>query len=148
MGSFMLPCLSRDPRIKRLKENDLYWVATLLDPQYKQKVAELLPNYRKSERMQQFQNKLKSMLYTEYKGDVRAQWESNRGRGETYPPPTTTMPARTGRFPDVLLMEDMQSFLSPTHRHIPSGSTLRERLDRQVADYLALTADIDTLRSD
>ena len=47
-----------------------------------------------------------------------------------------------------LLMEDMQSFFSPTHRRSPSGSTLRERLDRQVADYLALTADIDTLRSD
>ena len=146
MGSFMLSCLLRDPRIKRLKENDLYWVATLLDPRYKQKVDEMLPNYRKSERMQQFQNKLKIMLYTAYKGDVRAQRESNRGRGESNPPPTT--PARTGSFTDVLLMEDMRSFLSPTHRRSPSGSTLRERLDRQVADYLALTADIDTLRSD
>ena len=145
MGSFMLSCLLRDPRIKRIKENDLYWVATLLDPRYKQKVAEMLPNYRKSERMQQFKTKLKNMLYTAYKGDVTAQRESNRGRGECNPPPTTA--ARTGRFTDVLLMEDMRSFFSPTHRHSPSGSSLRERLDRQVADYLALTADIDTLRS-
>ena len=38
MGSFMLSCLLSDPRIKRIKENDLYWVATLLDPRYKQKV--------------------------------------------------------------------------------------------------------------
>ena len=148
MGSFMLSCLLRDPRIKRMKENDLYWVATLLDPRYKQKVAEMLPNSRKSERMQQFKNKLKNMLYTAYKGDVTAQRESNRGRGVSHPPPTTTTPVRTGRSTDVLLMEDMRSFFSPTHSHSPSGSTLRERLDRQVADYLALTADIDTLRSE
>ena len=95
--------------------------------------------------MQQFKTKLKNMLYTAYKGDVPAQRESNLGRGECNPPPTTA--ARTGRFTDVLLMEDMLSFFRPTHRHSPSGSSLRERLDRQVADYLALTADIVTLRS-
>ena len=58
------------------------------------------------------------------------------------------MLVRTGRITDVLLIEDMQSFLSAMLRHSPSGSTLREQLDRQVAGYLALSADIDTLRSD
>ena len=92
------------PSYKKAEGEQAVLGGHVLDPRYKQKVAEMLPNYRKSERMQQFQNKLKSMLYTAYKGDVRAQRESNRGRGESNPPPTTTTPARTGRFTDMLLL--------------------------------------------
>ncbi|XP_068122479.1 enteropeptidase-like [Hyperolius riggenbachi] len=32
MGKFMLPCLRKDPHIKIMKDMDLYWVATLLEP--------------------------------------------------------------------------------------------------------------------
>uniref|UniRef100_A0A803JEL1 BED-type domain-containing protein n=1 Tax=Xenopus tropicalis TaxID=8364 RepID=A0A803JEL1_XENTR len=142
MGSFMLSCLLKDPRIKRLKEKDLYWVATLLDPRYKHKVAEMLPTYHKSERMLHFQTSLQNMLYNAFKGDVTPH---SRGRGASNPP--TSTPARTMHFCHSVT-SDMQSFFSPRQRQDPSGSTLRERLDRQVADYLALTADIDTLRSD
>lgn len=146
MGSFMLSCLLKDPRIKRLKEKDLYWVATLLDPRYKHKVSEMLPTYHKSEKMRHLQTSLQNMLYNAFKGDVTSgTHQHSRGRGASNP--ATSTPARTKPFGQSVT-SDMQMFFCPRQRHNPSGSTLKERLDRQVADYLALTADIDTLRSD
>uniref|UniRef100_A0A8C5MP76 BED-type domain-containing protein n=1 Tax=Leptobrachium leishanense TaxID=445787 RepID=A0A8C5MP76_9ANUR len=42
MGTLMMQSLLKDPRIRAIKERDHYWLATLLDPRYKGKVAELI----------------------------------------------------------------------------------------------------------
>ena len=39
MASLILQSLRKDPRIRAIKERDHYWLATLLDPHYKSKVA-------------------------------------------------------------------------------------------------------------
>ena len=42
MASLILQSLRKDPRICAIKERDNYWLATLLDPCYKNKVADLI----------------------------------------------------------------------------------------------------------
>ena len=42
MASLILQSLRKDPRIRAIKERDHYWLATLLDPRYKGKVADLI----------------------------------------------------------------------------------------------------------
>lgn len=40
---FMVKCLYKNPQIQVIKERDHYWLATLLDPKYNGKKANLLP---------------------------------------------------------------------------------------------------------
>ena len=54
MGAFMLQCLKREPCIKSIKGKDQYWVATYLDPWYKNKIADMLPASQRAGRMQHF----------------------------------------------------------------------------------------------
>ena len=94
--------------------------------------------------MQHFQALLREMLHSAF---------ASAGRGisthrETVLGTNPTAPARRGRFEDVLVTNDMRSFFQPTHRQLSSRSSIRERLDRQVSDYIGLTADVDALRSD
>ena len=42
MASLILQILRKDPRIRGIKERDQYWLATLLDPHYKGKVADII----------------------------------------------------------------------------------------------------------
>uniref|UniRef100_A0A8C5QGG8 Uncharacterized protein n=1 Tax=Leptobrachium leishanense TaxID=445787 RepID=A0A8C5QGG8_9ANUR len=51
MGSLMMQSLLKDPRICAIKERDHYWLATLLDPRYKGKVAELILPVQREHRM-------------------------------------------------------------------------------------------------
>uniref|UniRef100_A0A8C5LXF4 BED-type domain-containing protein n=1 Tax=Leptobrachium leishanense TaxID=445787 RepID=A0A8C5LXF4_9ANUR len=51
MGSLMMQSLLKDPRIHAIKERDHYWLATLLDPRYKGKVAELILPAQREHRM-------------------------------------------------------------------------------------------------
>uniref|UniRef100_A0A8C5M377 BED-type domain-containing protein n=1 Tax=Leptobrachium leishanense TaxID=445787 RepID=A0A8C5M377_9ANUR len=58
MGSLILQSLLKDPKIRAIKERDHYWLAALLDPRYKGKVAELILPSQKEDRMKQLEDAL------------------------------------------------------------------------------------------
>uniref|UniRef100_A0A8C5LZC6 Uncharacterized protein n=1 Tax=Leptobrachium leishanense TaxID=445787 RepID=A0A8C5LZC6_9ANUR len=62
MGSLIMQSLLKDPRIPAIKERDHYWLATLLDPRYKGKVAELILPAQREHRMKQLEDALKRHL--------------------------------------------------------------------------------------
>ena len=51
MASLILQSLRKDPRIRAIKERDHYWLATLLDPRYKSKVADLILLAQREQKM-------------------------------------------------------------------------------------------------
>ena len=112
-----------------------------LDPRYKQNMAEMLQPSQRAIRMHHFQALLREMLHSAFACAARR----ISTRRETVVGSNPTAPARRGRFEDVLVTNDMRSFFQPTHRQLSSGSSIRERLDRQVSDYIGLMASDEPL---
>ena len=51
MASLILQSLRKNPRIRAIKGMDHYWLATLLDPHYKNKVADLILPAQREQKM-------------------------------------------------------------------------------------------------
>ena len=62
MASLILQSLRKDPRVRGIKERDHYWLATLLDPRYKSKVAELILPSQREMKMKHLREALQKAL--------------------------------------------------------------------------------------
>uniref|UniRef100_A0A8C5MP71 HAT C-terminal dimerisation domain-containing protein n=1 Tax=Leptobrachium leishanense TaxID=445787 RepID=A0A8C5MP71_9ANUR len=141
MGSLMMQSLLKDPRIRAIKERDHYWLATLLDPRYKGKVAELILPAQREHRMKKLEDALKRHLCNTFPGtgrlpsaDTRASEaaddQRNSGEGQ-------------GRLTDAFL-----NFFSPRRPGTSNVGTHCQRLHHMVQDYLGARADLDTFPAD
>uniref|UniRef100_A0A8C5QZ76 HAT C-terminal dimerisation domain-containing protein n=1 Tax=Leptobrachium leishanense TaxID=445787 RepID=A0A8C5QZ76_9ANUR len=141
MGSLMMQSLLKDPRICAIKEMDHYWLATLLDPRYKGKVAELILPAQREHRMKKLEDALKRHLCNTFPGtgrlpsaDTRASEaaddQRNSGEGQ-------------GRLTDAFL-----NFFSPRRPGTSNVGTHCQRLHHMVQDYLGARADLDTFPAD
>ena len=113
----MLQCFKRDLRIKSIKDKDQYlgtgW------QKHGRNVTTITEGYQNAA----LPGLAREMLHSAFASTHR----------ETVLGTNPTAPARRGRFEDVLVTNDMRSFFQPTHRQLASGSSIGERLDRQVS---------------
>uniref|UniRef100_A0A8C5MMB6 BED-type domain-containing protein n=1 Tax=Leptobrachium leishanense TaxID=445787 RepID=A0A8C5MMB6_9ANUR len=120
---------------------DHYWLATLLDPRYKGKVAELILPAQREHRMTKLEDALKRNLCNTFPGTVRlpsadtraseaAGDQRNSGEGQ-------------GRLTDAFL-----NFFSPRRPGTSNVGTHCQRLHHMVQDYLGARADLDTFPAD
>uniref|UniRef100_A0A8C5QEU3 HAT C-terminal dimerisation domain-containing protein n=1 Tax=Leptobrachium leishanense TaxID=445787 RepID=A0A8C5QEU3_9ANUR len=147
MGSLMMQSLLKDPRIRAIKERDHYWLATLLDPRYKGKVAELILPALREHKMKKLEDALKRHLCNTFPGtgslpstvrlpsaDTRASEaagdQRNSGEGQ-------------GRLTDAFF-----TFFSPRRPGTSNVGTHCQRLHHMVQDYLGARADLDTFPAD
>ena len=77
--SLTLQSLRKDPRICAIKEMDLYWLATLLDPRYKSKVADLILPAQREQKMKHLREALQKGLCNAFPETGRLQ---NPGPGQ------------------------------------------------------------------
>ena len=71
--------LQKDPRIRAIKERDHYWLATLLDPRYKSKVADLILPVQREQKMKHLWEALQKGLCNAFPETGRLQ---NAGPGQ------------------------------------------------------------------
>uniref|UniRef100_A0A8C5MBG2 Uncharacterized protein n=1 Tax=Leptobrachium leishanense TaxID=445787 RepID=A0A8C5MBG2_9ANUR len=141
MGSLMMQSLLKDPRIRAIKERDHYWLATLLDPRYKGKVAELILPAQREHRMKKLEDALKRHLCNTFpctgrlpSADTCASEaaDDQRNSGEVQ-----------GRLTDAFF-----NFFSPRRPGTSNVGTHCQRLHHMVQDYLGARADLDTFPAD
>uniref|UniRef100_A0A8C5Q2X1 Uncharacterized protein n=1 Tax=Leptobrachium leishanense TaxID=445787 RepID=A0A8C5Q2X1_9ANUR len=141
MGSLIMQSLLKDPRIRAIKQRDHYWLATLLDPRYKGKVAELILPSQREPWMKKLEDALKRHLCNTFPDTGRlpgddtlaseaAGDQSNSGEGQ-------------GRLTDAFLI-----FFSPRRPGTSNVGTHCQRLHHMVQDYLGARADLDTFPAD
>uniref|UniRef100_A0A8C5MB93 BED-type domain-containing protein n=1 Tax=Leptobrachium leishanense TaxID=445787 RepID=A0A8C5MB93_9ANUR len=141
MGSLIMQSLLKDPRIRAIKERDHYWLATLLDPRYKGKIAELILPAQREHRMKKLEDALKRHLCNTFPGTGRLPSDDTRA-SEAVDDQRNSGEGR-GRLTDAFLI-----FFSP---HCPGTSNVGthcQRLHHMVQDYLGARADLDTFPED
>uniref|UniRef100_A0A8C5W861 HAT C-terminal dimerisation domain-containing protein n=1 Tax=Leptobrachium leishanense TaxID=445787 RepID=A0A8C5W861_9ANUR len=141
MGSLMMQSLLKDPRIRAIKERDHYWLATLLDPRYKGKVAELILPAQREHRMTKLEDALKRNLCNTFPGTVRLPSADTRA-SETAGDQRNSGEGQ-GRLTDAFL-----NFFSPRRPGTSNVNTHCQRLHHMVQDYLGARADLDTFPGD
>ncbi|KAM4044406.1 zinc finger BED domain-containing protein 4-like [Anomaloglossus baeobatrachus] len=80
MSQYMLLCLHNDRRVARILTSAKYWVATMLDPRYKDNVPSLLPSLERDNKMCDYKRTLVDALMTAFPADAGGSAES-QGRG-------------------------------------------------------------------
>ena len=80
MASLILQSLWKDPRIHGIKERDQYWLATLLDPRYKGKDADLILPSQREQRMKHLREDLQKGLCNAFPQTGRLQTPVPRQR--------------------------------------------------------------------
>uniref|UniRef100_A0A8C5QL81 BED-type domain-containing protein n=1 Tax=Leptobrachium leishanense TaxID=445787 RepID=A0A8C5QL81_9ANUR len=137
MGSVMMQSLLKDPRTRAIKERDHYWLATLLDPRYKGKVAELILPTQREHRMKKLKDALKRHLCNTFPGTGRlpsADRRASEAAGDQ-----RNSGEDQGRLTDAFL-----NFFSPRHPGTSNVGTHCQHLHHMVQDYLGARADLDT----
>ena len=82
MSDYMLQCLRNDSRVAHILTCADYWVATLLDPRYKDNVPTLLPALECDRKMREYKRTLVDTLLRAFPTDTGGQVEAQgEGRG-------------------------------------------------------------------
>lgn len=141
MAAHMLRCLRRDPRIKKIKGRDDYWVATLLDPRCKGKLEQFIPASRREARMQN----LRAVLI------LRLQQANPLPHAPVLPAHLTQQvaaPSSTSRAGD--FMGEMRQFYQSARPSTSdsSSSSHHQRLARMVADCMGSIGASDSMSTD
>ncbi|XP_068122102.1 zinc finger BED domain-containing protein 6-like [Hyperolius riggenbachi] len=130
MAAHMIRCLRQDPRIKKIKDRDDYWIATLLDPRYKEKLPEFIDPSQRKQRITQLTSLLKKKLI------------------EAFPQPELTESHSTNTHQRAVssssishggnLMQVWRDFFQPRQVSETHGSVSshQQRLERLVVDYM------------
>lgn len=145
MSAWMLHFLQHDPRIKAIKMNNSYWVATLLDPRYKTKLSTFLPPTQIESKMQEMETLLIDQLETSVASASRSPnvtVEQHQRRDSSRVPSRRSGSSRQG---GRSLMGDLWQSLfttSPTHAMQGTHPTHRDQLKIMVHDYLRLNTDV------
>ncbi|KAM4032307.1 zinc finger BED domain-containing protein 6-like isoform 2-T2 [Anomaloglossus baeobatrachus] len=82
MSQYMLLCLHNDCRVAQILTSNYYWVATLLDPRYKDHVPLLLSSLERDSKMREYKRTLVDALLTAFPPDTGGSVKAKgRGRG-------------------------------------------------------------------
>ncbi|XP_073415609.1 zinc finger BED domain-containing protein 4-like [Dendrobates tinctorius] len=138
MSQYMLLCLRNDRRVARIITSDDYWVATLLDPRYKDNVPSLLPSPEWDCKMQEYKSMLVDALLMAFPPDSGGSVEE-QGRGERGNRQCSwgTSPTSGGR---ISIAEMWKTFLSMPHLLPPSDMvriSRKQRFNNMVEDYMS-----------
>ena len=82
MSDYMLQCLHNDSRVAHILTCADYWVATLLDPRYKDNVPTLLPALERDRKMHEYKRTLVKALLRAFPNVTGEQVEA-QGCGAT-----------------------------------------------------------------
>ncbi|KAM4019235.1 zinc finger BED domain-containing protein 6-like [Anomaloglossus baeobatrachus] len=139
MSQYMLVCLHNDQRVARIVSSADYWVATLLDPRYKDNVPSLLPSVERDRKMREFKLTLVESLLTAFPPDSGDSGkEQGRGGEGSGPNNWSTGTTSEGR---VIMAEMWNTFFStPQDPEPPSDSICinrRQRFSNMVEEYLS-----------
>ncbi|XP_077119145.1 zinc finger BED domain-containing protein 4-like [Ranitomeya variabilis] len=139
MSQYMLLCLRNDRRVARIVTSDDYWVATLLDPRYKDNVPSLLPSPEWDCKMQEYKRMLVDALLTAFPPDSGGSVEEQgRGEGEKHQRSWGSITTSGGR---ISIAEMWKTFLSTPQLLAPPSEMVhisrRQRFNNMVEDYLS-----------
>ena len=127
MSDYMLQCLRNDSRVAHILTCADYWVATLLDPRYKDNVPTLLPALERDRKMREYKRTLVDALLRAFPNVTGEQVEGQgrggaRGRQRSF----VTASSSEGR---VSMAEMWKSFVSTPQINAPPPDT--ERVSRR-----------------
>ncbi|KAM4025255.1 uncharacterized protein ACNLHF_025839 [Anomaloglossus baeobatrachus] len=154
MSAFLLHYLQHDPRIVKIRSDDEYWLATLLDPRYKSKFCDIIPAIERDARMQEYQQKLLLDLNSAFPPNTRgARSESpscnstNMGRSRHLQQSTRTSSTVSGAGNSNFIVS-FHNFFRPSFARPPETTSLThsERLERIIQEYLQMNIDAMTLQ--
>ena len=77
MASLILQSLRKDPCIRGIKTRDYYWLATVLDPRYKSKVADLILPSQREQKIKHLREALQKGLCNAFPVGMSFEFESN-----------------------------------------------------------------------
>uniref|UniRef100_A0A8C5LUH2 HAT C-terminal dimerisation domain-containing protein n=1 Tax=Leptobrachium leishanense TaxID=445787 RepID=A0A8C5LUH2_9ANUR len=141
MGSLIMQSLLKDPSIRAIKERDHYWLATLLDPRYKGKVAELTLPAQREHRMKKLEDALMRHLCNTFPGTGRLR-SDDTGASEAADDQRNSGECRCH------LTDAFLNFFSPRRPGTSNVGTHCQRLHHMVQDYLGARADLDNFPAD
>lgn len=139
MASLILQSLRKDPRVLRIKERDHYWLATLLDPRYKGKVADLILPSQREQRMRHLREALQKGLCNAFPETGRLQTPGPGRRVAEASVSGRRSGGEGGRLTDAF-----RQFFSPQPQGMIGSSNHRQRLIYMVQEYLGARSDLDT----
>uniref|UniRef100_A0A8C5QAH9 BED-type domain-containing protein n=1 Tax=Leptobrachium leishanense TaxID=445787 RepID=A0A8C5QAH9_9ANUR len=129
------------PSLALKAPRDHYWLASLLDPRFKGKVAELILPAQREHRMKQLVDALKRHLCNTFPGTGRLP-SDDTGASEAADDQGNSGEGR-GRLTDAFL-----NFFSARRPGTSNVGTHCQRLHHMVQDYLGARADLDTFPAD
>lgn len=139
MASLILQSLRKDPRIRGIKEKDQYWLATLLDPRYKGKVADLILPSQREQRMKHLREALQKGLCNAFPETGRLQTPVSGQRVAEASVSQRRSGGEGGRLTDAF-----RQFFGPQPQGMIGSSNHRQRLFYMVQEYLGARSDLDT----
>ena len=140
MNDYMLKCLCNDCRVAHILTCADYWVATLLDPRYKDSVPSLISSLERDRKMRDYRRTLVDALLrsfpTDAGGQVEAQGEG-RGGGRGRQRSCVSASTSEGR----VSMADMwKSFVTSPQQPPPTADmervSRRQHLNNMVEQFL------------
>ncbi|XP_075178562.1 zinc finger BED domain-containing protein 6-like [Anomaloglossus baeobatrachus] len=139
MSQYMLVCLHNDQRVTRIVTSADYWVATLLDPRYKDNVPSLLRSVERDRKMREFKLTLVESLLTAFPPDSEDSGkEQGRGGEGSGPNSWSTGTTSKGRFS---MAKMWNTFLSTPQDPEPRSNSIRisrkQRFNNMVEDYVS-----------
>ncbi|KAM4019234.1 zinc finger BED domain-containing protein 6-like [Anomaloglossus baeobatrachus] len=139
MSQYMLVCLHNDLRVARIVSSADYWLATLLDPRYKDNVPSLLPSVERDRKMREFKLTLVESLLTAFPPDSEDSGkEQGRGGEGSGPNSWSTGTTSEGR---VIMAEMWNTFFSTPQDPEPSSDSIcinrRQRFSNMVEEYVS-----------
>ncbi|XP_071995959.1 zinc finger BED domain-containing protein 6-like [Engystomops pustulosus] len=91
MSHFMLQCLRNDPRVARIVSSADYWVATLLDPRYKDKITSLIAPLKYERKMREYKCTLVEALLAKFPSSTETLVTAQEGGGSQQPSRSTSI---------------------------------------------------------
>uniref|UniRef100_A0A803JA63 HAT C-terminal dimerisation domain-containing protein n=1 Tax=Xenopus tropicalis TaxID=8364 RepID=A0A803JA63_XENTR len=145
MAAHMQTCLRSDSRICSIKDREDYWVATMLDPRYKEKMAQFLVPSQRERRVGQLKRALCAKLMKAFpQPDTQASTTPHiQQRKES----SSSSAGRGGGN----LMDVWRSFFEPRQAAASQVSTRshhQQWLENMVADYMGSVSVQDAMHTD
>uniref|UniRef100_A0A6I8QLY6 BED-type domain-containing protein n=1 Tax=Xenopus tropicalis TaxID=8364 RepID=A0A6I8QLY6_XENTR len=150
MAAHMQTCLRSDSRICAIKDREDYWVATMIDPRYKEKMAQFLVPSQRERRVGQLKRALCAKLMEAFpQPDTQASTTPHiQQRQESSSSSSSSSSAARG---GGNLMDVWRSFFEPRQAAaglVSTQSHHQKRLENMVADYMGSVSVQDAMHTD
>lgn len=139
MAKCLRECLRNDSRIVDIRQRDQYWLATLVDPRFRRKMALFFPPSLRESKMAYYRDLLTRHLVSNYEQDQPCP-PTTSSRGEpACSTSTTTGGGLRSRYSLQSLMSDFLEPVGEEETHHPTHGVDQLELSHQVTAYLDST---------